>query len=154
MEIKPTEKNRFMHRKINTVYKINVNHPVIRVLYDRYKKWKGIKMIPSDKERFEFEHYIEQLIQKRRETKSKRKAVHLSFTLRYTAYVRLKAYAINNINIISYHTGTVNKRSSKTEFFRPCIGYYLINGMVMMVVCIERKIYSGKIFRSRAISCI
>ena len=41
------------------------------------------------------------------------------------------------INIISYHTGTVNKKKLQTEFFRPCIGYYLINGMVM--VCIERK---------------
>ena len=68
-EIKPTEKEPIYAPKNKYGYKINVNHPVIRGLYDRYKKWKGIKMIPSDKERFEFEHYIEQLIQKRRNQK-------------------------------------------------------------------------------------
>lgn len=69
MEIKPTEKEPIYAPENKYGYKININHPVIRVLYDRYKKWKGIKMIPSDKERFEFEHYIEQLIQKRRKQK-------------------------------------------------------------------------------------
>lgn len=73
MEIKPTEKEPIYAPENKYGYKINVNHPVIRILYDRYKKWKGIKMIPSDKERFEFEHYIEQLIQKKTETKVKKK---------------------------------------------------------------------------------
>ena len=40
-------------------YKLNVNHPRIRELYDRYKKWKGIDgRPPTDQERFEFESMI------------------------------------------------------------------------------------------------
>ena len=50
MEIKPTEKEPIYAPENKYGYKINVNHPVIRVLYDRYKKWKGIKMIPSDRD--------------------------------------------------------------------------------------------------------
>ena len=69
MEIKPTEKEPIYAPKNKYGYKINVNHPVIRVLYDLYKKCKGNKMIPSEKDLFEFEHYIEQLIQKRRNQK-------------------------------------------------------------------------------------
>ena len=52
------------------------------------KKWKGIKMIPSDKERFEFEHYIEQLIQKETETKVKKKKG--GYTLVYAKIYRLR----------------------------------------------------------------
>ena len=86
MEIKPTEKEPIYAPKNKYGYKINVNHPVIRVLYDRYKKWKGIKMIPSDKERFEFEHYIEQLIQKDGNKSKKEKR----YTLVYTKIYRLR----------------------------------------------------------------
>lgn len=39
-------------------YKYNINHPKVRDLYERYKDWKGIKDIPSDAERFEFEDYL------------------------------------------------------------------------------------------------
>ena len=39
-------------------YKINVNHPKISYLYDRYKRWKGIYTIPSDEQRLEFEEFI------------------------------------------------------------------------------------------------
>lgn len=40
-------------------YKLNINHPSIKPLYERFKKWKGIGInIPlSDAERFEFESY-------------------------------------------------------------------------------------------------
>ncbi|MBQ2175289.1 MAG: hypothetical protein II453_09560, partial [Alphaproteobacteria bacterium] len=38
-------------------YQINISHPSIKPLYDRFKKWKGIPdWCPlSDEERFEFE---------------------------------------------------------------------------------------------------
>lgn len=41
-------------------YKLNLNHPKIRELYYRYKKWKNIAEIYplSDAERFEFERYV------------------------------------------------------------------------------------------------
>lgn len=41
-------------------YRINISHPRIRPLYDRYREWRGIpKHFPlSDQERFEFEEYI------------------------------------------------------------------------------------------------
>lgn len=36
-------------------YKLNINHPTIKPYYERYKRSKGIKLIPSDKQRLEFE---------------------------------------------------------------------------------------------------
>ena len=46
-------------------YKINVNHPKIKPLYEKYKR--HIKaIILSDAERFEFERIIFQLIEKKR----------------------------------------------------------------------------------------
>ena len=41
-------------------YKINISHPKIKPLYQRFKKWKGIAdWCPlSDEERLEFESYI------------------------------------------------------------------------------------------------
>lgn len=40
-------------------YRLNVNHPRIRELYDRYKKWKDIAgRPPTDEERREFERII------------------------------------------------------------------------------------------------
>lgn len=41
-------------------YQIDISHPSIKPLYDRFKKWKGIPdWCPlSDEERFEFESYI------------------------------------------------------------------------------------------------
>ena len=42
-------------------HRLNINHPLIRGLYTRYKRWKNIPYnVPlSDNERFEFEDYIE-----------------------------------------------------------------------------------------------
>lgn len=41
-------------------FKLNVNDPMIRPLYERYKKWKGLS--PSypltDEQRYEFENYV------------------------------------------------------------------------------------------------
>lgn len=47
-------------------YQINISHPKINKLYRRYLKWKGIpEWCPlSDKERFEFEAYIFDLVDK------------------------------------------------------------------------------------------
>lgn len=46
-------------------YRYNVNHPKINELYHRYLKWKGIVGRPmTDKERYEFESYIDKLIKK------------------------------------------------------------------------------------------
>lgn len=41
-------------------FKLNVNSPVVRELYDRYKKWKGLPPhIPlTDTQRHEFEEYV------------------------------------------------------------------------------------------------
>ena len=41
-------------------YRINITHPEIKPLYDRFKKWKNVPAwCPlSDKERLEFEGYI------------------------------------------------------------------------------------------------
>lgn len=41
-------------------YKVDITQPKMRILYERYKKWKGIpSWCPlSDKERLEFEGYI------------------------------------------------------------------------------------------------
>ncbi|MCQ2388009.1 MAG: hypothetical protein MJ066_06180 [Clostridia bacterium] len=41
-------------------YKLNLKHPKIRNLYERYKKWKGLTLnFPlTDKQRFEFESYL------------------------------------------------------------------------------------------------
>lgn len=44
-------------------YKINVNHPKIRPLYEAYKKKIGA-IILSDKERFHFEYIIFQMIER------------------------------------------------------------------------------------------
>ena len=65
-------------------------------------------------------------------------------TLRYTAYVRLKAYAINNINIISYHTGTVNKERLQKGVF-PSLYWILSYQRYGDGMYREKKIYSGKI---------
>ncbi len=47
-------------------YKINVNHPKIKPLYDEYKK-RVRAIILSDKERFEFEGLIMKTIAKGKE---------------------------------------------------------------------------------------
>lgn len=52
-------------------YKININHPWVRPLYEKYKDNLG-KMILSDKERFEFERIIIDFLEnKKRERESK-----------------------------------------------------------------------------------
>ena len=46
-------------------YRYNVNHPKINELYHRYAIWKGIVGRPmTDKERFDFEAYIDTLVVK------------------------------------------------------------------------------------------
>ena len=46
-------------------YRYNVNHPKINELYHRYMKWKGIIGRPmTDAERYDFESYIDTLLQK------------------------------------------------------------------------------------------
>lgn len=44
-------------------YKLNVNHPKIRPLYERFKE-KANAVILSDKQRFYFESLVFQMIQK------------------------------------------------------------------------------------------
>lgn len=41
-------------------YQVDISHPKIKPLYERFKKWKGIaNWVPlSDEERREFESYI------------------------------------------------------------------------------------------------
>lgn len=46
-------------------YKININHPNIKPLYERFKRSQNIRIL-SDKERFEFEAIIISAIEKRR----------------------------------------------------------------------------------------
>lgn len=46
-------------------YKIAVNHPKIKPLYERYKKKVGA-IILSDKQRREFEHIIINMIERRK----------------------------------------------------------------------------------------
>ena len=46
-------------------YKIAINHPKIKPLYERFKDSKNARIL-SDKERFEFEAIIISAIQKRR----------------------------------------------------------------------------------------
>lgn len=46
-------------------YRYNINHPKINELYHRYMKWKGIVGRPmTDKERYDFERYIDTLREK------------------------------------------------------------------------------------------
>lgn len=47
-------------------YKLNINHPDIKPFYERFLRWKGIKGAPSDKERHEFEAYMEKHLAKER----------------------------------------------------------------------------------------
>lgn len=61
-----SEKHDSIYAKPNKYgYKIAINHPKIKPLYERYKRRNGI-LIPSPKERFEFEAIIVGLIEKRR----------------------------------------------------------------------------------------
>lgn len=47
-------------------YRYHVNHPVIRKLYETYKQEKGIpvRFAPSDRERQEFEYYVDKWLRK------------------------------------------------------------------------------------------
>lgn len=49
-------------------YRFNINHPKVKLLYERFKKWKGISGAPSDKQRREFEEYLIQHMNKKRGT--------------------------------------------------------------------------------------
>lgn len=46
-------------------YKLNINHPTIKPYYERYKRSKGIKLIPSDEQRLEFEEIMIPRIKKK-----------------------------------------------------------------------------------------
>lgn len=47
-------------------YRLNINHPKIKELFERYKKWKGIASVYplSDTQRFEFESYVFGILKK------------------------------------------------------------------------------------------
>ena len=61
-----SEKHDSIYAKPNKYgYKIAINHPKIKPLYERYKDSKNARIL-SDKERFEFEAIIVGLIEKRR----------------------------------------------------------------------------------------
>lgn len=65
LRIGRTEPNDSVYAKENPYgYKLNVNHPVIRSLYDRYKAKVG-ESILSDAQRKEFEGYILQKLEKK-----------------------------------------------------------------------------------------
>lgn len=60
------EKHNSIYAKPNKYgYKIAINHPKIKPLYERFKDSKNARIL-SDKERFEFEAIIVGLIEKRR----------------------------------------------------------------------------------------
>lgn len=50
-------------------YKVNINHPKIRPLYDRFKRIKKA-VILSDQERFEFEAAVLKMIESKRREKN------------------------------------------------------------------------------------
>lgn len=61
-----SEKHDSIYAKPNKYgYKIAINHPKIKPLYERFKDSKNARIL-SDKERFEFEAIIVGLIEKRR----------------------------------------------------------------------------------------
>lgn len=61
-----SEKHDSIYAKPNKFgYKIAINHPKIKPLYERFKDSKNARIL-SDKERFEFEAIIISAIQKRR----------------------------------------------------------------------------------------
>ena len=43
-------------------FRYNVNHPYINNLYRRFKRWKDIDRPCTEKERFEFEAYLDKMI--------------------------------------------------------------------------------------------
>lgn len=50
-------------RPNNYGYKYNLNNPVIKQLYERYKKKKGLPNFPlSDKERHNFEQHVHKFL--------------------------------------------------------------------------------------------
>lgn len=44
-------------------YRYNVNHPYINKLYRRFKMWKDIARPCTDAERWEFEAYLDKMIE-------------------------------------------------------------------------------------------
>ena len=60
-----TEQNDSIYAKPNKYgYEININHPSIRPMYERYKEKLGERIL-SDKQRFEFERMNYLLIEKK-----------------------------------------------------------------------------------------
>ncbi len=51
-------------------YKLNIHHPLIRPLYERYKSKLGENIL-SDKQRFHFEMIIFKMIEKKKSERSK-----------------------------------------------------------------------------------
>lgn len=61
------EDNNSIYAKFNKYgYKININHPQIRPLYEKYKEKLG-EVILSDKQRFEFEMIIFKMIERNKQ---------------------------------------------------------------------------------------
>ena len=59
-----TEENTSIFAKSNKYgYQININHPKIRPMYERYKEKIGERIL-SDKQRFDFERLIFELIRR------------------------------------------------------------------------------------------
>ena len=52
-------------------YQVNINHPEVRPFYERYKRWQGIPPNSplSDAERFEFEKYYTNAVEKKERKK-------------------------------------------------------------------------------------
>lgn len=66
LKMAQTEPNDSIYAKPNKYgYRIAINHPKIKPLYERFKDSKNARIL-SDKERFEFEAIIISAIQKRR----------------------------------------------------------------------------------------
>ncbi len=61
MERVPTDQSESIYLPLHPYgFRINIAHPRIAPLYERFRRWKGIPygMPLSDDERFEFESYI------------------------------------------------------------------------------------------------
>lgn len=62
--VKITPNDSIYAKPNNYGYKINVNHPKIRPLYERYKEKLGERIL-SDQQRLTFETIIHQMIERR-----------------------------------------------------------------------------------------
>ena len=66
LKMAETEKNDSIYAKPNKYgYQLNVNHPTIKPLYERYKEKIGERIL-SDRQRLEFEQIIISIIKKKK----------------------------------------------------------------------------------------